>query len=460
MTSLQSIAGAYQQQHVTPRLQQSVKLLLMSTLEFQQHMQQQLELNPFLDSDAEQLESLDAADGDSDVSSDVDVPESDDDERLTKSAPVSSGKVADWSAGRVSLQDHLLAQLTGVRVEDHQRLVIDAIVNDLDDDGYLRDGREELSAALGLPIDENDWNCALRMVQSLDPAGIGARDLRECLLLQLARESDGSGVLLARTLASEHFEVLAERDWPALAAATGASRVALREAVDRIRGLNPRPARDFSDTAVRFAVPDAYAVKRNGKWTATLNPAIVPPVRLNETYVHVVKQHRANCPELCDQLREARWTLKNIAQRLQTIEQVAEAIVARQGGFFDFGPIALKPMHLADIAQAIGVHESTVSRVTTGKYIATPFGTLELKYFFSRSLPACEKGPAATAIRRLIEETLHAEDRSAPLSDAEIARRLQRQGLTIARRTVTKYRQQMGIDAVEVRRLDHEFAAA
>jgi RNA polymerase sigma-54 factor len=311
-----------------------------------------------------------------------------------------------------------------------------------------------------MPIDENDWTCAVRMVQSLDPAGIGARDLRECLLLQLARDSDGAHVLLARTLVLEHFDVLAERDWPALSAATGASRVALRDAVDVIRGLNPRPARDFADAAIRFAVPDTFAVKRNGKWTATLNPAVVPPVRLSETYVHVVKQHRAECPELCDQLREARWTLKNIAQRLQTIEQVAEAIVARQGAFFDYGPIALKPLQLADIAQAIGVHESTVSRVTTGKYISTPFGTLELKYFFSRSLPACEKGPAATAIRRLIEETLRGEDRSAPLSDAEIARRLQRQGLTIARRTVTKYRQQMGIDAVEVRRLDHEFAAA
>ena len=458
MTSLQSIAGAYQQQHVTPRLQQSVKLLLMSTLEFQQHLQQQLELNPFLESDAEQPESLDDVDLDAD--NDVDEAGCDDDELPTPSAPAGGGQAADWSASRVSLQDHLHAQLMGLRVEDRQRLVIDAIVNDLDDDGYLRDGREELSAALGMPIDENDWTCAVRMVQSLDPAGIGARDLRECLLLQLARDSDCAHVLLARTLVLEHFDVLAERDWPALSAATGASRVALRDAVDVIRGLNPRPARDFADAAIRFAVPDAFAVKRNGKWTATLNPAVVPPVRLSETYVHVVKQHRAECPELCDQLREARWTLKNIAQRLQTIEQVAEAIVARQGAFFDYGPIALKPLQLADIAQAIGVHESTVSRVTTGKYISTPFGTLELKYFFSRSLPACEKGPAATAIRRLIEETLRGEDRSAPLSDAEIARRLQRQGLTIARRTVTKYRQQMGIDAVEVRRLDHEFAAA
>ena len=458
MTSLQSIAGAYQQQHVTPRLQQSVKLLLMSTLEFQQHLQQQLELNPFLESDAEQPESLDDVDLDAD--NDVDEAGCDDDELPTPSAPAGGGQAADWSASRVSLQDHLHAQLMGLRVEDRQRLVIDAIVNDLDDDGYLRDGREELSAALGMPIDENDWTCAVRMVQSLDPAGIGARDLRECLLLQLARDSDCAHVLLARTLVLEHFDVLAERDWPALSAATGASRVALRDAVDVIRGLNPRPARDFADAAIRFAVPDTFAVKRNGKWTATLNPAVVPPVRLSETYVHVVKQHRAECPELCDQLREARWTLKNIAQRLQTIEQVAEAIVARQGAFFDYGPIALKPLQLADIAQAIGVHESTVSRVTTGKYISTPFGTLELKYFFSRSLPACEKGPAATAIRRLIEETLRGEDRSAPLSDAEIARRLQRQGLTIARRTVTKYRQQMGIDAVEVRRLDHEFAAA
>jgi RNA polymerase sigma-54 factor len=458
MTSLQSIAGAYQQQQVTPRLQQSVKLLLMSTHEFQQHLQQQLELNPFLESDAEQLESL--VDDDTDADSDADDPGSDDEELPTPSTPAGSGQAADWASGRVSLQDHLRAQLTGLRVEERQRLVIDAIVNDLDDDGYLRDGREELSAALGLPIDESEWMCAVRMVQSLDPAGVGARDLRECLLLQLARDDGCAHALLARTLVLEHFDALAERDWPALSAATGAGRVALREAVDVIRGLNPRPACDFADAAIRFAVPDTYAVKRNGKWTATLNPAIVPPVRLSETYVHVVKQHRADCPELCDQLREARWTLKNIAQRLQTIEQAAAAIVARQGAFFDYGPIALKPMQLADIAQAIGVHESTVSRVTTGKYIATPFGTLELKYFFSRSLPACEKGPAATAIRRLIEETLRGEDRSAPLSDAEIARRLQRQGLTIARRTVTKYRQQLGIDAVEVRRLDHEFAAA
>jgi len=457
MMSLQSIAGAYQQQHVTPRLQQSVKLLLMSTLEFQQHMQQQLELNPFLESDAEPLDSLD----DVDVDAESDVDESGgDDELPMPTAPAGSSQAADWCSGRVNLQDHLRAQLMGLRVEDPQRLLIDAIVNDLDDDGYLRDGREELSVALGLQVEENDWTCAVRMVQSLDPAGIGARDLRECLLLQLERDSGSADVLLARTLVLEHFDVLAQRDWSALAAATGASRVALREAVDVIRGLNPRPACDFADASIRFAAPDTYAVKRNGKWTATLNPAIVPPVRLSETYVHVVKQQRAQCPELCDQLREARWTLKNIAQRLQTIERVADAIVARQGAFFDYGPIALKPMQLADIAQAIGVHESTVSRVTTGKYVSTPFGTLELKYFFSRSLPASEKGPAAKAIHCLIEETLRGEDRSAPLSDAEIARRLQRQGLTIARRTVTKYRQQMGIDAVEVRRLDHEFVVA
>jgi RNA polymerase sigma-54 factor len=458
---MHAVAGAFQQQQVTPRLQQSVKLLLMSTLEFQQHLQQQLELNPFLECDESELDAVDEAATDEDADA-VDDEAGDDSEGppADGASAAGNGEASACSAAPSSLQDYLRAQLAGLRVDEHQRRVIEAVIQDLDEDGYLRDSREEIEAALGIAIDECDWNCAVGHVQSLEPVGVGARDLRECLLLQLAHVTDGAGALLARTLVTEHFDTLAERDWPGLCEATGASRDALRLAIETIRGLEPRPARVFADDATRYAVPDVHVVKRRGRWTVALNRAIVPPVRLNTMHIDVVKRHRADCPELCDQLREARWTLKNIAQRLQTIEQVAAAIVARQAAFFDYGPIALKPMQLADIAREVGVHESTVSRVTTGKYMSTPFGTLELKYFFSRGLPDCEKGPAATAIRRLVEETLHGEDRSLPLSDAEIARRLRRQGLSIARRTVTKYRQQMGIAAVETRRLEHEFATA
>jgi len=454
MSSMQTIAGTCQQQVATPRLQQAVKLLLMSTAEFQQNLRTQLELNPFLECDDDEYESLEGDDDATDLGD-----EEFDDEPM----PVGSASSLDPAGGAIAqrrLRDHLLDQLCRVRVEAPQRQLVDAIVWSLDEDGFLRDGRVELEATLGRSIDEADWNCAVRLVQSLDPAGIGARDLRECLLLQLAHDTDNVSVLLARTLLVEHFEDMAEHRWPAICRKTGVTTEELRAAIDAIRELDPRPARRFSDDAVEAAVPDVHAVRRAGRWTAVLNAGIVPKIRLASTYVDTVKHQRASCPELVDQLREARWTLKNIAQRLQTIEQVAAAIVARQEAFFVHGPMALKPLQLADIAQDVGVHESTISRVTTGKYIASPFGTLELKYFFSRGLPACEKGPASTAVRRLIEETLRNESPGAPLSDAEIARRLHRQGLSIARRTVTKYRQQMGIAAVEVRKLDYELVGS
>src|SRR5512147_300726 len=244
MTAMQTSVGAYQQQHVTPRLQQSVKLLLMSSAEFQQHLRQQLDANPFLEADDDLTESLDGID-DREPPDEVEEHEDIADLR-TATGQASASHSLDWLVDRPGLRDHLLGQLTGLRVGDRQRRVIEAVVHGLDEDGYLRDSRDDVAAALGEAIDDCDWECAVRLVQALAPAGVGARDLRECLLLQLAHDSDCSDVLLARTLVAEHFEALAAHDWQKLVLATKVDRAAVRRAIEAIRKLNPRPGRDHS----------------------------------------------------------------------------------------------------------------------------------------------------------------------------------------------------------------------
>ncbi|MGH6610191.1 MAG: RNA polymerase factor sigma-54, partial [Burkholderiaceae bacterium] len=340
------------------------------------------------------------------------------------------------------------------------RTLMATVIDGLDDDGFLRIDLQELKALSGLDPapDDDEMLIALKLVQSLEPAGVGARDLRECLLLQL-REDDGEStsaatLQLAKRIVNEHLDRLAVRDVSGLARTLGVSEHLIAQAADCIRRLQPRPGWNFGTSSTRFVTPDVVVRKIRGSWTVILNPSVVPKVRLNRMYAELFQSHRdARHSDLAAQLQEARWTVRNVEQRFATILRVAQAIVRRQRHFLDYGELAMKPLGLREIADELGLHESTVSRVTNNKYMATPGGVFELKYFFSRALATASGGTcSATAIRGAIKDMIHEENPKEPLSDAHIARLLARQGLQVARRTVTKYRQMMRVPAYEMRR--------
>jgi len=291
-------------------------------------------------------------------------------------------------------------------------------------------------------------------VQSLDPCGVGARNVSECLQLQVDTIDDAGEREAARQIVTDHLDRLAQHDVNGLARLLKKTPAEIEAVCERIRHLNPRPGWSVDSSTTQYITPDVLVRKIRGRWTATLNRAIVPRVRLNQNYAALFQEYRsAKNAELAQHLQEARWTVKNVQQRFSTILMVAEAILKRQQHFLEFGPMAMKPLGLREIAEELGLHESTVSRVTNNKYMATPVGVFELKYFFSREMATANGGAcSATAIRGVIKGMIEAENASAPLSDAQIARLLVRQGLRVARRTVTKYRQLLKLPSVERRR--------
>jgi RNA polymerase sigma-54 factor len=362
----------------------------------------------------------------------------------------------DMMAVETSLNAHLHGQLNVLPIQPRDLLLARIIVESLDDDGYLRTPLAEL-----LPLAELDpaptlgeMQVALKRVQSLEPAGVGARNVAECLLLQLPAIDCAEMRGLAHTIISRHLQTLAARDINGLARQLGQSPARVEAVCDRIRRLDPRPGWRLGSSQVAYVVPDVIVRKVRGQWTVQLNPAIVPRVRLNQVYAGLFQRHRtAQNTELAGHLQEARWTLRNVEQRFSTILDVAQSIVRRQRHFLEFGAMAMKPLGLREIADEVGIHESTVSRVTNNKYMATPLGVFELKYFFSRAMVSANGSACSgTAIRGLIKDIIEAESTDTPLSDAEITRQLAVQGLVVARRTVTKYRQMLRIEAVDRRR--------
>ena len=301
---------------------------------------------------------------------------------------------------------------------------------------------------------------ALAHLQNLEPAGVGARSPGECLALQIralqarnAREA-GPHAALARAICEHHLELLASRDYVRLKQLTGADDDALREAQQLIRGLNPRPGAEFARIEARYVVPDVVVRKVKGVWRASLNQEAMPRLRINRLYAELAARPRgAGGNALASQLQEARWLIKNVQQRFDTILRVSQAIVDRQRSFLEHGEVAMRPMVLREIADVLGVHESTVSRVTTQKYMATPRGTYELKYFFGSHVATDTGGAAsATAIRALIKQLIGAEDPKTPLTDSRIADLLGDQGILVARRTIAKYREALSIPPVNLRR--------
>lgn len=481
-----------QQQTLSPRLLRAVRLLQLSSQDFAHEVEDVLGSNPFLESDevdseaaageggsamdaggafaAERLRNVaaseDPADEAGDPAGDSDSVIEDEHENW-QSDGVSGPRRNDDSdttwldlrAVEESLGDSLRRQLGVLPLSARDMALAETIVGSLDDDGYLRGELSELTGIAGLagldpPPGIEELQVARSLVQSLEPAGVGAGSVQECLRLQLAAIGSPEQRALASRIIDEHFDALVAKDVPGLARRLSRSPAEIHAVLAEIRRLDPRPGVRFGAAHAQYVIPDVIVRKGRGGWTATLNPAVVPKVRLNRVYAEMFQRARcAQHAELASHLQEARWTVSNIEQRFATILSVAQAIVSRQHHFLEYGALAMKPLGLREIADEVGVHESTVSRVTNNKFMATPLGVFEFKYFFSRAMTTAGGGQcSATAIRGLIKDMIGAEQSLTPLSDAEIARLLARQGLVVARRTVTKYRQALHIDAYERRR--------
>lgn len=495
---------------LTPQLQQSIRLLQLSTLELHQEVEQMLEQNPFLEaeedtsapdlpqpaapvierssaaSDDEGSSSGDHAEGDATQAVDhiefgttarddwENGTERDDfdgigDAPSLRNAPPEDDE-SDWSersSVAESLVDHLRLQLRGMHLGPEDAGLVEILISSLDEEGYLADTLEEIAERVsGGDQDLHDellerLPCALRWLQSLDPIGVGASDLSECLALQLRAMPRCEEQTIAILICKHHLDLLARRDVKKLAIATGADEDLVRAAQELIVRLEPKPGRQFSRAEANIIVPDVIVQRIARGWKVVLNPDVMPKLRINDMYAQVLRQHRGGSrgngdngsATLSARLQEARWFVKNILQRFETIQRVSQAIVERQKGFFSHGEIAMKPLVLREIADELGLHESTISRVTTAKYMSTPFGTFELKYFFGSSLNTEAGGNASsTAVRALIKQLVSAEDPDKPLSDNQLSRMLEEQGIQVARRTVAKYREALRIAPANLRR--------
>ena len=506
---------------LTPQLQQSIRLLQLSTLELHQEVEQMLESNPFLETDGDDGPAFEPLAERTTVAERVGERET---ERATEvgtdgvgsgdeaAAPLDAAEFGaterdDWENGTEredfdgiretpgkssaspdgddfdgadrdtaipSLQDHLREQLSSLRLSAADAAAVMVLIESLTDDGYLADTLEDIATQLTGGEDDPDGErdelierlqCGLRYLQSMEPTGVGARDLGECLTLQLRLQPRSEAQMIAIIVCKSHLELLARRDLKKLCAVTGADEDMLREAQALIVALEPKPGRQFARAEANIIIPDVIVQKAGRGWKVTLNPDVMPKLRINDLYANAIRAQRGpgsrSAPDalngagagLNSRLQEARWFMKNILQRFDTIQRVSQAIVERQKNFFTHGAIAMKPLVLREIADELGLHESTISRVTTAKYMNTPFGTFELKYFFGSSLNTEAGGNASsTAVRALIKQIVAAENPTKPLSDSQISQMLDEQGIQVARRTVAKYRDALKIAPTQLRK--------
>jgi RNA polymerase sigma-54 factor len=364
---------------------------------------------------------------------------------------------ADWARSQPTLREQLHDALRLYRLDDRDRAVARFIIEALDDDGYLRQSLAELADSVDLEpeLSEEELLVALRLVQSLDRPGLGARSLSECLALQIhALPDDTPGRDVARQIAEHHLERLARREQAELQKQIGCSADELRVACALVRKLDPKPGNCYGRAEDNYVVPDVIVRQARNKWVVSINPAVQPRARIHRMYAQLFAQSAgASRSPLAQQLQEARWLIRNAQQRFDTIQRVAECIVAHQKAFFQYGEIALKPMVLRDVADELGLHESTISRATGNKYMATPRGIFEFKHFFPRELGTESGGTcSAAAVRALLKEMIAAENTRDPLSDVTLAKMLADQGVLVARRTVAKYRHLMKVPPAELRR--------
>ena len=497
---------------LTPQLQQSIRLLQLSTLELHQEVEQMLEQNPFLEAEEDSApafeplaERLSPAERSGERETERAAESSADGGGDAEAAPLDGTDFGgtereDWENGTeredfdgiretpgksntnndsdefggqdrdtatTSLQDHLREQLSGMRLPPLDAAAVMVLIESLNDDGYLADTLEDIAEQLAGSRDDRadqrdellaQLRCGLRWLQSMEPTGVGASDLAECLTLQLRTQARSEAQAIAIIVCKQHLELLARRDLKKLMAATGADEDLLREAQALIVALEPKPGRQFTRAEANIVIPDVMVQKSGRGWKVVLNPDVMPKLRINDLYANAIRQQRGAAANgssagLTSRLQEARWFMKNILQRFDTIQRVSQAIVGRQKNFFTHGAIAMKPLVLREIADELGLHESTISRVTTAKYMSTPFGTFELKYFFGSSLNTEAGGNASsTAVRALIKQIVAAENPAKPLSDSQISQMLEEQGIQVARRTVAKYREALKIAPTQLRK--------
>ena len=465
---------------LTPQLQQSIKLLQLSTVELNQEIERYLLENPMLEREESsegsffglqdiptgKTESVETGNerGSDERVSDAPGEEAGYEERIdwsdTGSAAPTRSEDDDFDfqevqAASISLREYLDDQIALSQLSDRDRMLVRFIIEALDEDGYLNQSLEDLLALLppefGFELD--DLRIALRHVQQLEPTGVGACSPQECLSLQLRVLPASAGRDLALTIIEHHIEWLADRNFAQIRRATGCEDETLRAAQALIRSLDPHPGSRLSNTLPRYVLPDVNVRKIRGRWMAVLNSEAVPKLRVNRLYTMLLRQSRGNAGDLPGQLQEARWLIKNVQQRFDTILRVSQAIVDQQRQFFDHGEVAMRPLTLREVADQLELHESTVSRVTSHKYMATPRGVFELKYFFGSHVATDAGGAASsTAIRALIRQIIDAEDKKKPLSDAKIAELLNEQGIAVARRTIVKYRTSLSIPSVSQRK--------
>ncbi|BBL26490.1 MULTISPECIES: RNA polymerase factor sigma-54 [Comamonas] len=505
---------------LTPQLQQSIRLLQLSTLELAQEVEQMLDDNPFLEVDSDDAPREDfglsqsdtpaqgddyAADGaltagaaeapadsaEGPGSTEYDAPDWEgdgtselrpDDSEWGGDAPARNAQggdgdevsALDLARAHESLTDHLLRQSLSLHLSELDRYVLRFLIENLNDDGYLEESLQSLAEGLAGTDDPEQldelvhrFTVALRLLHSLEPVGVGAQGLAECLQLQLNHllqrgEAEASVVETALTICAQPLDLLARRDVRRLMQATGSSEERTRMAMALIARLEPRPGRRFVNVERNIIVPDVIVTRAGRRasegtpqFNVQLNPDVLPRLRVHDVYAGALRGHKGSEGHagLQQRLQEARWFIKNVQQRFDTILRVSRAIVERQKNFFVHGELAMRPLVLRDIADELGLHESTISRVTTAKYMATPHGTFELKYFFGSGLGTETGGNASsTAVRALIKQFVSAENAKKPLSDSQIAEMLKEQGIECARRTVAKYREALKIAPANLRK--------
>jgi RNA polymerase sigma-54 factor len=478
---------------MTPQLQQAIRLLQLSSMELQIEIQEALESNIMLEaaeeasaenSEAEKPEKNNPEEINLDSTQEMSTsaePENIPDElavdsvwedtyesginessiSTSQSYESSQFSYENQSSHIETLGEHLLWQLNLTPISDTDRVIAATIIDALDDDGYLNSDLTDIHSSLSNETDgENtegedseigldEIEAVLHMIQAMEPTGVAARDIRECLLLQLRQcNKDTPMLILAIELVSKHLDLLAGRDFNQLMRQLKLDQEKLQDVIVLIQSMNPRPGGQIHETRTEYITPDVYVKKVKGRWRVELNSELMPHLRVNTSYANMIR--RADNSEdnvsLKSHLQEARWFIKSLQSRSETLLRVATCIVERQRAFLEYGEEAMKPMVLHDVAEALGMHESTISRVTTRKYMHTPRGIFALKYFFSSHLSTSHGGEASsTAIRALMKKLIAAEIPKKPLSDSKISALLSEQGINVARRTVAKYREAMAI---------------
>ncbi|MHC8756054.1 RNA polymerase factor sigma-54 [Escherichia coli] len=457
-----------QQLAMTPQLQQAIRLLQLSTLELQQELQQALESNPLLEQidtheeidtretqDSETLDTADALeqkempeelplDASWDTIYTAGTPSGTSGDYIDDELPVYQGETTQ------TLQDYLMWQVELTPFSDTDRAIATSIVDAVDDTGYLTVPLEDILESMGdEEIDIDEVEAVLKRIQRFDPVGVAAKDLRDCLLIQLSQFDKTTPWLEeARLIISDHLDLLANHDFRTLMRVTRLKEDVLKEAVNLIQSLDPRPGQSIQTGEPEYVIPDVLVRKHNGHWTVELNSDSIPRLQINQHYASMCNNARndGDSQFIRSNLQDAKWLIKSLESRNDTLLRVSRCIVEQQQAFFEQGEEYMKPMVLADIAQAVEMHESTISRVTTQKYLHSPRGIFELKYFFSSHVNTEGGGEASsTAIRALVKKLIAAENPAKPMSDSKLTSLLSEQGIMVARRTVAKYRESLSI---------------